>query len=734
MAGPLLADPWSQFRQPAPAADADPWASFRQAPATQPFVTPAAPPGEIIHTGSGADISTTDPTMQIERTPTPDDATPDQVNAIDRGNMINAQALKARAAMDAAAGPFMAQQRRVAGVLDQGSSLGAGDEALSVLTAATPGIIQGPGDFTDRYDLMQAIQRQDLEQQRKAHPLASAATELGGGGAAAGALAQQGLTLGGRTLAEGQPLLNGLLRGLGGAVEGGAYGAVTGFNAGDGLEDRIDRAKANIPLGAAVGAGAVPLGDLLGAAGSTIMNYIGAKTNPVAQAQKLLAQKLGYDSMSPADVAQRVADAATQGKPDFAMVDAAGRNTLKTAKAAAQSPGEFRQTAGDFLDTRQFGQAGRIGGDINQALGQNGSDAFDTVQNIIANRKADAGPLYTAAYADPTPQGDQWSNFMTKPSVQAALPKARAVANEDQVPLSSLFEDVPNPDPSRYNRVLQPTIQAPTIQGWDYIKRALDTRVSNLFSPGADGADAMMGQAVKQTRDQLRSALGEASPNYQAALNRYADDASSLDAVQTGRNLATAKNPDEARATFQSLNPGDQDMARLGASRELQVPLQNQPPGVDVSRGLTTPNAVGKIQTLATDPAAAQAFADRLALEQRMATSRRQIMGGSDTAEKLGEFAGSRPGSILAAALQGRFPTALGLLGNAVVRGANGMTPEVAQEMGDYLLSRNPEMIRSLQPIYDKLQQQGLSPSIIPAIINGAFNGSRNQAKVPGGQ
>jgi hypothetical protein len=390
---------------------------------------------------------------------------------------------------------------------------------------------------------------------------------------------------------------------------------------------------------------------------------------------------------------------------------------------AAKTPGPFREQAATALAARQQGQGDRIGGFVNDALGD-GSAAYGTERALLASRRAAAEPLYAEAYRAPPPRGPAYDEMLNRQSVRDAIRSAERTAAERQVPVSDLFVDAPNPNartvardiPSNVlgadgrpivrteSETVDATVSVPTMRGWDFIKRELDGRVNQLYAAGETTA----AEAVKETRNALRSQLATDNEAYGRALAQYADDSAGLDAIQTGRDLANARNADEARAAFDGLNEGQRGLARTGAAREIGTKLDNMRAGQDKTLPFDTPNVGAKLDTLIDDPTMRAIFDDRIGRERAMVRSNRQMQGGSSTFENFAD-ADALNETVMAKLARGNVGGAVldtaGRMLGFIGRASQGMNEEVAQRVGSYLLSADPDEIRRLTAAFEAMER-----------------------------
>ncbi|MGA0594104.1 hypothetical protein [Enterovirga sp. CN4-39] len=627
--------------------------------------------------------------------------------------------------------------------------------ANAVLNAIGLGDGRAIGETYDRTLAEQQDARRRFEAE---HPFLNPVLNAAGGFATGVGLAREGATLVGR---ETLPVLGRMTgsgagqtakRAAAGAVEGAGYGAAAGFGGGEGgFENRAKAAGDNLAVGAALGAAAPVAVDLASRAGGAVRDVVRSVRNPEGRADDWLVRRIMQDRTSPDEIATAVQQAAAAGQPEFMAVDAAGRNTQKLAKAASRAPGSFRDEAFGRLNARQEGQATRLGQFSDEALGQTGVGAFNTEQGIVNARRTASQRHYDEAYSAPAPSGQFYDEMLDRQSVQDALRTVERTAAENQLPLTEVFAEIPNPNARTVTRQVptsvlgpdgqpimrteteleNPTLRVPTMRGWDMIKRALDTQVNTAFG-SVDPAQRSLAQAVRETRDQLRQRLADDNPAYGQALKRYADDTTALEAIQTGRDLAKARNADEAGLAFRQMTPGEQDLARAGAAREIGVKLENQPVGNDKTRIFSTPNMEQKIELLSPDPTIRAIFGERVARERTMASTRRGITGGSDTAENLGEAVDLPGATALARLAEGRLLSAIfhGTAGAAAGAGraATGMTEPVAQRVGSYLTSTDPAEIRALGDLFAAAQSRAQAPAVGTAGTIAAIEAPRQRS------
>lgn len=740
-----------KIQVPDNATDAD-IQSALGASAKNPDGTYGQPPADaIVHDYGGKSYIAGNPAISTTVDP----------GASERDQYVAFEALKRRGdvANETGDGDFFPEWQRRAMPFTQGFSFNSSDEILSNLVAAimNPGIFATGGampsdpetakafseqanKYSDTRDVLQEIQEQTLDRQREEYPVQTALTNIAGGVTSGYGLAKNGVTLVGNMANNG--LRNLLPRMFAGGLEGATYGGISGyFGADGGNDERFAQAAENAPLGAVVGAAAVPAVDLISAIMKPVANAWNSWRNPEGTATEKLAEAMAMDATSADDIATRMKQAILDGVPEYKMVDAAGKNAQRVGAIAAKTPSGFRAEVADTMAARQMNQGDRIAGYMDDALGQ-GDDAFRSEQALIAARQNAAKPLYEKAYSAPTPQGQIYDEMLGKQSVKDAMSAVRRVAEENQIPITDLLTEIPNPNPQMQTVVsdildasgkpitrseaVQDTLTVPTVRGWDFIKRELDAKVNQLFKAG----DTTAATAIKETRNQLRQALSESVPDYAAALKSYSDDSASLEAMEAGRNLISARNPDEAKAIVSQIDPSNKSLAKLGAAREAGVKLDNMRSGQDKTLMFDTPNMQGKLETIVDDPVALAVLREQLGLEKDMVRSSRTMLNGSSTAENLiDEATLNNNGGAMAALLSGQPLRALGLAAGTAMgkigRATSGISEKGANAIGEFLLSSDPEKVRGLAELYQQMLARQTAPSITPAVIDAGFNSAR---------
>lgn len=177
----------------------------------------------------------------------------------------------------------------------------------------------------------------------------------------------------------GNILTKGAALATGGAVQGAGFNALTGRPIGQGAE-----------LGAVAGPALGAAGALIKGGGGAIVN---ALRSPENNAVKQTFAALQADGYTP-----EAAIAKMQSMGSDATLADVGQNARRLADASTVSGGPAAQQGGEVMAQRAEERFGRMGDAITKATGQ-GSDVHGTLDNLIAQRSAEAAPLYDQAFA-----------------------------------------------------------------------------------------------------------------------------------------------------------------------------------------------------------------------------------------------------------------------------------------------------------------------------------------------
>ena len=606
----------------------------------------------------------------------------------------------------------------------QGLSFGGSDEVNGAIAA----LAGGPGTAADRYTFGTEYARAALDKARTESPVTAYGSEI------AGAIVSPANKL----LAPFKGA--GFWGNMGaGAANGALSGAAYGFNSGEG--DMSNRATSAVEMGGIggfLGGAAAPIisggSALLRGANNIRATIMGAENE--TQASRFIKKLMDRSGKSEAQIAAEIQAASAEGQPQYTMSDAMGATGQNGLSTMTRQPGEAKQVATDFLNTRQEGtgypvqggQANRIRGFIQTAMG-----ATDTADQraaaIAAERKATSNAAYGAALANAGPVdvsgaldtidqriGGMQGSGVAGDGIDAQL---RGFRDRLAAPQSKLPNGATAVELSDFNRVLG-------------VKQDVQDAIETALRAGKNN----MARELGALKDQLDAALEASSGDYRFANDQHAAASRALDAVDMGKTAASntvraADVADQFNKTSTELPKpfGGSNIAQSGAqpygtgldprsayragySDRLLAPLEAAAPGVNKARPLLDSKNSADLGLMASDPALLNR---QLTREDVMFQTRARALGGSQTADNLAnekdaanllKGAATTAGHLATFNLMGLARQAGDLFAN-LATGKNEKTREMIARM---LLSQNPQA------------------ATVPAIVNAAKVNGREAA------
>lgn len=346
----------------------------------------------------------------------------------------------------------------------------------------------------------------------------------------------QSVASGGMSVGQGGGFVtNQLARMAGGAINGGASAGL--INPGDvGLGAGIGAALPPVMAGAArLGGGVVGavrgIRDMATDAGhQRIAESIvrASATNPEAAAAALARARPAVPGSAPT-VGQASAD------PGLAQLE---RTLLNDPRTAAPLQGRFAQ--------QRAARAAAI--DEVAATAPGSGSYYDDIQEgrrIFANedyaraREAGINPEMAASMQQ------EVASLMERPSIQAAAQDARRLAAET----GETIDDIGS------------------VQGMDWLKKALDNQISRARNPGSAIGAADL-RALQQTSRDLNSVIEQLAPAYREANQNYAAMSRQVNSMDVARDLERRYTPAAAEFGQTAEEQGAQYMKALRAAQD----------------------------------------------------------------------------------------------------------------------------------------------------------------------
>ena len=598
------------------------------------------------------------------------------ISPVSSGPAMSPGATKLKAAQDALGGSGGMQS-----ILMNGASFGLSDE-ISGVANALGNIVTSP--FTGNFDPSQAYtDARDVERGR----IASALDQYPVAG-------NIGLVLGG--FAGGNPgaavtaAPNALAAIRSGAATGAVGGAIGGFGSGEGTEGSA--------IGGVLGG---TFGGALGAVIPTAVMGVSSRIGGLKRffgrdpglPRQIVGEALKADANTGASAGAAMDRAHELGVP-YMLADT-GENTRGLVASVGRQPGPSRTTVLNAVQERQMGQSERIRGAIERDLGPI-TNGFEQSDALMQGARAQAGPLYDAAYAQPGVMSEELQSLLQTPTGRAALSRAhRIAADERRDPgAMGLLMDADgnvtlNPAPAReignadaaraeldaaqdqYRAVRgnagggtvesarqrveaareglrnaqQALAGAPvegsvaevpafTVQTLDYVKRGIDDVLNEKKNAFGRLQLDEAGRAIEGVRRQFVSEIDRLHPGpYQEARSVYAGPAAAREALEMGAE-ALNKSPEEISRQLSYYGDNERDMFAQGYRNQLAGSIERRVDDADKARAIMGTPAKRDALSRVFPGGGLDQFSETLAAEQATNQTFRSATQGSQTAER----------------------------------------------------------------------------------------------------
>lgn len=463
-----------------------------------------------------------------------------------------AQMIKSKQREDVSFGEYATQ------VLE-GASLGYGDEILGSLYGAYNSIADGKPlneAVNEGIDAMRAMQKSGEEKLGTAKALGLQAAG-GIGTMFIPGLGQLGLGLRGlQGMGKGASTLGKLKQS---AKVGGATGAVTGVGMAEG--GFSDRAMGGL-TGGLTGAALSPTLTGTAMAGRGLLDFGGRFLKGGAKQQ---ADKLARSVVSP--------EQALTMQENMAKLPSVGVLGDVAPTDARRLLGESMRRIGggelaDQIETRQQKAYERIIPKIDEIVSD--KPYFEVVKDIGEKRASTAKANYGNAYDSVLEETQGIKSVINNPAMKDIYEDAKEI---------SKIMDTNFPENWESAKLL------PTVELMDFMKQALDDRVSRAFRTG----DNKLGGALITLRDKLKKEVDDQVPDYAKARSEYAGYSAALEAADQGKKFARAATDETATEDFGSIlkdmGTHELDAFRAGAASVLRDKVRGKATWTDVVSG-----------------------------------------------------------------------------------------------------------------------------------------------------
>lgn len=376
-------------------------------------------------------------------------------------------------------------------------------------------------------------------------------------------------------------------------------------------------------------------GDLESALVAAQRSPLKTRASNVDDAYVRIARAAARQKMTPAEMTQ----SAKEVGPFGTLADT-GESARDLLRAAVNRPGQGATIAEENLTPRQNGifdpatgtypvrpSSQRITDQAQAGMGLEGKDFHSETDNLLAARKAAAGPAYDKAYSASPVDIGELRDFAGTPMFKDAYGRARAISQKEFVKLPDGTEQI---QPLPANFTSNDGLDWRTL---DLMKQGMQDTISEAKRQGIGANDQ---GATKGFLTRFVAKLDSLNPDYKAAREAFAGPTAMKDALEEGRTLLSEDAPVVA-ANIASRPESERQMLRLGALQALQTKLGNANVTFDAANqaGLLKPNQLARFKALFPD---AKSFADfyrSMQSEKTMFGTNKAAFGNSTTAKQM---------------------------------------------------------------------------------------------------
>jgi hypothetical protein len=453
---------------------------------------------------------------------------------------------------------------------------------------------------------------------------------------------------------------------------------------------------AEFGLGSMIGGG---IGGAGGAAAGALTgwgSYL-ARTHPdnlTSDAVVKILKRFKQDQKAGGPSATDALDLVEAARKPIALVDTGpqGGNVEGLAGHVARRPGESRAVARGFLvgDTgRDAGAAARLQEDISRHV-TSGPSAFQATEGMLESQHMASSPIYAEAYKQQNVWSPRLEEFLNHPEMRKALDMGwksesmQSLARKEAITASQMGVDVGIDGSTKL-------LGKPNVRVLDMAKRGLDAMIAKERDP-LTGRLSSEGRDLNMLKQAYVEAIDEADTSglYKKARKTWAGYEASMDAINMGKTIFKS-HPEEMAAEVAKMSPADREFFRIGVADIMRERLLKAGAGGDEAKQIAKNGWTEKVLRPAFDNKADyEAFVDAVTAERNMFERAGRMLGGSASAERLGETVDSNTENLLAAGKMAAHAAIGNLLG--MVKGAWSFYKDIG-------LKPNPELNEKIAQI-----------------------------------
>lgn len=433
-------------------------------------------------------------------------------------------------------------------------------------------------------------------------------------------------------------------------AQGAASGAASGFGAGEGgFENRA----ATGAVGAVLGGGLGVLAPAAGAAtrfGADAYRNATGKVSPertTEMVNDMLLRSINRGGQSIPRIYQNAARDEAMGIPS--MMAQTNPELMKLAETVVSRPSTGRRELVQEIADQQTGAATRVTDALQQAVPS--KDYFSKLDDVTTGMRQRANAVYEKAYEHGGVDDAGIERILQDKDVKAAFDDA--VENSEKYIASAEAKiksgDLTGPDPDtfRLTQIYEPRFDAagnlagharvsqrPDVRTLDYVKQALDRRITSLYADKQGGK----ADALKELRNTLVGRLDEKVPAYAAARAQYKGDIEIVQALEQGRDDIARMRPQEVYKLWNgknALSAGEKEAFKTGVLQHLLQPIEDATGNRNFAQQVIGSKAWrSKLKTM-LPPGEFRLLDASLRREAELFKGRSSVLGGSATAGRV---------------------------------------------------------------------------------------------------
>jgi len=338
------------------------------------------------------------------------------------------------------------------------------------------------------------------------------------------------------------------------------------------------------------------------------------------------------------DAMDLVNEAARQGKP-LTLADVAGPEVRGLAGNVTRQPGPGRAVARNFLEGRDRQATARLSAEIDKYV-SSGPSMHSTTENLLQARSAANRKPWENIRKMEGIWSPELDAFFSDPVIKQGLNRGyeierlEALAEKRPITATQMGVDID----SEGNISL---VNKPNMRLLDMVRQGLDGMIADERND-ITGRLSARGVALSKVRTSYVKTLDELdkSGQYRKGRELWGGFNRSLDAVREGRTIFN-RSPDEIKAEISRLSPSDAEFYRLGVADMLREKLLKTGFSGDEGKSLIKSQWTREqLKPIFKSEKEFDAFTDSVMKEHQMFGTKFQMMGGSQTAERVSEDVG----------------------------------------------------------------------------------------------